>query len=194
VVLAGSTVTSAGASNITGDLGVFAGTAVTGFPPGTLNGTLHAGDPTAQQAQMDLTAAFNDAVARTNSPIAVAGNLGGQTLVPGLYKSTSSLAISSGDLTLDARGDSNAVFIFQMGSTLTTTTGRMVILTNGAKAANVFWAVGSSATLGTNSVFVGNLLVSQSITITTGATMTGRALTQVGAVTLDSNTLIKPSP
>ncbi|HKV72565.1 MAG TPA: ice-binding family protein, partial [Gemmatimonadales bacterium] len=116
-----------------------------------------------------------------------AGNLGGQTLTPGLYKSTSTLAISSGDLTLDAQGDANAVFIFQMGTTLTTTVGRQVILAGGAKAANIFWQVGSSATLGTSSVFKGNILALTSITAATGAAVEGRLLARNGAVTLDAN-------
>jgi hypothetical protein len=193
-VLAGSTVTNTGGSQITGDLGVSPGTAVTGFPPGTVNGTIHAGDPVAAQAILDLTTAFNDAAGRSTGPVSVAGNLGGQTLPPGLYKSTSSLAISSGDLTLDAQGDANAVFIFQMASTLTTTSGRQVILSGGAKASNVFWQVGSSATLGTTSVFKGNILADQSITLDTGATLDGRALTRIGAVTLDTDTVTKPAP
>ena len=134
-----------------------------------------------------MTTAYNDAAGRTEGATAVAGNLGGQTLTPGLYKSTSSLEISSGDLTLDALGDANAVFIFQMASTLTTTVGRQVILSGGARAANVFWQVGSSATLGTGSVFKGNILALASITVTTGATVEGRLLARIAAVTLDSN-------
>jgi hypothetical protein len=186
-VLAGSTVTSTGGSTVNGDLGVSPGTTLTGAP--TVNGTTHLGDPAAAQAQLDLTTAYNDAAGRTVGAITVAGNLGGQTLTPGLYKSTSSLEISSGDLTLDAQGDANAVFIFQMGSTLTTTIGRQVILSGGAKAVNVFWQVGSSATLGTGSVLKGNVLALTSITLTTGATLEGRALARNGAVTLDSNTV-----
>ena len=186
-VLAGSTVTSTGATTVNGDLGVSPGTAVTGFPPGLVNGTIHAGDPAAAQAQLDLTTAYNDAAGRTVGAITVAGNLGGQTLAPGLYKSTSSLEISSGDLTLDAQGDANAVWIFQMASTLTTTSGRQVILSGGAKAANIFWQVGSSATLGTTSAFKGNILALASITVTTGAAVEGRLLARTAAVTLDSN-------
>ena len=159
-----------------------------------MNGTIHAGDPAAAQAQLDLTTAFNDAAGRSVGAVTVAGNLGGQTLTPGLYKSTSSLAISSGDLTLDARGNVNAVFIFQMASTLTTTAGRQVILSGGAKAANVFWQVGSSATLGTTSVFKGNILAAQAITLTTGATLDGRALARIAAVALDTNTITTPAP
>jgi len=108
-------------------------------------------------------------------------------LPPGLYKSTSSLEISSGDLTLDGQGDANAVFIFQIASTLVTTSGRQVILIGGAQAANIFWQVGSSATIGTTSGMKGNILADQSITIATGATLDGRALARIGAVTLDAN-------
>jgi hypothetical protein len=160
---------------------------VTGFPPGTVNGTIHAADPAAAQAQLDLTTAYNDAAGRTVDAITVAGDLGGQTLAPGVYKSTSTLAISSGDLTLDAQGDANAVFIFQMGSTLTTTVDRKVILSGGARAANVFWLVGSSATLGTGSVFKGNILAMASITAAAGAEVEGRLLARTAAVSLDSN-------
>src|SRR5438093_6803764 len=140
-----------------------------------------------------LFRSYNDAAARTGA-ITLAGNIGGQTLTPGLYKSASSLEISSGDLTLDALGDANAVFIFQMGSTLTTTVGRQVILTGGARAANVFWQVGSSATLGTGSVFKGNILALASITVTNGANVEGRLLARTAAVTLDSNTITIPAP
>jgi cytoskeletal protein CcmA (bactofilin family) len=192
-ILAGSTVTNTGATNVTGDLGVSPGTAVTGFPPGILTGTLHAGDPTAAQAQLALTAAYNDAAGRSVGAIGVAGNLGGRTLAPGVYKSTSSLEISSGDLTLDAKGNAEAVFIFEMASTLTTTTGRKVILAGGARAANIIWQVGSSATLGTSSVFKGNILAMASITVTTGASVEGRLMARTGAVTLDSNVILMPA-
>jgi len=192
-VLAGSTVTSTGATSIAGNVGIYPGTAITGFPPGVIHGKLHAGDPTAKQAEMDLTTAYNDAMGRHHNPVTVAGNLGGQTLKPGLYKSTSSLAVSSGDLTLDAGGNRNAVFLFQTASTFTMTTGRKVILTHGARARNVYWAVGSSATLGTGCRFHGNLLVYKSISMATGTVMTGRALARVGAVTMQGNTIVRPA-
>jgi cytoskeletal protein CcmA (bactofilin family) len=192
-VLAASTVTSTGATAVSGDLGVSPGTAVTGFPPGILFGTLHAGDAAAALAQVNLTASYNDAAGRTTGAILLAGNLGGRTLAPGLYKSTSSLEISSGDLTLDGGGNANAVFIFQMGSTLTTTVGRRVILTGGAQAANIVWQVGSSATLGVNSEFKGTILAMASITVTTGAKVEGRLLARTGAVTLDANLVVRPS-
>ena len=194
VVLAGSTVTNEGLTLLTGDLGVSPGTAVTGFPPGTIVGTQHAGDTAAAQGEADLTTAYNDAAGRTLCPITIAGNLGGQTLTPGLYRSTSSLEISSGDLTLDARGDASAVFIFQMASTLMTTSGRQVFLIGSAKSAHVFWQVGTSATLGSTSAFQGTIMADQAITLTTGATLNGRALARVAAVALDSNTIVKPTP
>lgn len=191
-ILAGSTVTNTGPTIITGgDLGLSPGSAVTGFPPGVINGgVMHVTDPIAASAKLCLTAAYNDAAGRTLAPITVSGNIGGLTLAPGLYKSTSTLAVSSGDLTL--AGPADAVWIFQIASTLTTTAGRQIILSGGAQAKNVFWQVGTSATLGTNSVFQGNILADQSITLTTGAVLNGRALTRIGAVALDSNTVTKP--
>jgi ice-binding like protein/Big-like domain-containing protein len=192
-VLAGSTVTNTGPTSITGDLGLSPGTEVTGFPPGIVVGAKHAGDPAAALGLGDLLTAYNDAVGRTLCATTVAGNLGGQTLTPGLYKSTSSLEITSGDLTLDAQGDKHAVFIFQMASTLTTTSGRQVILSGGARAANVFWQVGSSATLGTTSAFQGTIMADQSITMEANATLTGRVLARIGGVTMSSNTIVVPA-
>lgn len=198
VVLAGSTVTNSGLTTVTGDLGVSPGTAIVGFDvpggPGTLIGISHSGDPTSAQAKLDLLSSYNDAVAHITSPISVAGNIGGQTLAPGLYNSSTSLAISSGDLTLDAQGNANAVWVFQIGSTLTTTAARQVFLINGAKADNVFWQVGTSATLGTTSVFKGNIIAAVSITMNSGSSLEGRALTQSGAVSLASCTVTKPLP
>jgi hypothetical protein len=193
-VLAGSTITSINATTVNGDLGLAPGTDVTGFPPGTVNGNIHAGDSAAGLAQAALTVAYNDAAGRTLAPVTVAGNLGGQTLAPGLYKSTGSLEVSSGDLTLDAQGNGNGVFIFQIASTLTTTAGRQVILIGGAKAANIFWQVGTSATLGTTTVFKGTIMADQSITLNNGATLEGRALARIGAVTMDANTITVPAP
>jgi hypothetical protein len=191
-ILAGSGVTNTGATTITGDLGLSPGTSVGGFPPGILNGTLHINDSIANQAKIDLTSAYNDAAGRTSTDIVtLSGNIGGLTLTPGLYKSTSSLAISSGDLTFDAKGNANAVFIIQIASSLTTTSGRQVILSGGASAANIFWQVGSSATFGTTSVLKGTFLVMQSITFNTGATLDGKALTRTGAITMAGNTIVK---
>jgi hypothetical protein len=187
-VLGATTVTSTGGTLIFGDLGVSPGTAVTGSPGVT--GTLHANDLLAVQAQSDLAVAYNDAAGRTSGVISVTGNLGGQTLPPGLYKSSSSLEISTGNLTL--AGDSHAVWIFQMGSTLSTTAGRRVLLSGGAQPANIFWQVGSSATLGANSVLKGTILAAESISMGAGATLEGRALARAGAVTLDANTITVP--
>jgi hypothetical protein len=190
--LAGSTATSINATTLNGDLGVSPGSAATGFPPGTVNGNIHAGDSAAALAEAALTIAYNDAKGRTLAPVTVAGNLGGQTLTPGLYKSTGSLEISSGDLVLDAQGNANAVFIFQIASTLTTTAGRQVTLSGGAKAANVFWQVGTSATLGTTSAFKGTIMADQSITLNNGATLDGRALARIGGVTMNANIITVP--
>jgi hypothetical protein len=185
-VLAHTTVTSTGATTVTGDVGVWPGTAVTGFPPGNATGTMYHGVAPADAAQSSLTAAYNDAAGRP-ADATVAGNLGGQTFNPGVYKSTSTLAISSGDLTLDALGDANGVFIFQIASSLNVTSGRMVILSGGAQAANVFWQVGSSATLGTTSSFAGTIMAQASVSMSTGGTLHGRALARDGAVTMQSN-------
>jgi hypothetical protein len=191
-VLAATTVTNTGATAVTGDLGLSPGTSVVGFPPtgpGTLTGTQHINDTVAALAQADLTTAYNDLAGRTGGA-AVSGNIGGTTKTPGLYASTSSLEISSGNLTLDAQGNASAIFIFQIASTLTTSTGLGVILTGSANFLNVFWQVGSSATIGTNSSFKGTILAHTSITLNTGATLDGRALAQTGAVTLDTNPIV----
>jgi hypothetical protein len=186
-VLAGATVTNTGPTVINGNLGVWAGTAVTGFGPGTVNGTIHAGDTVAQHAQASLTIAYNDAKGRSTAHTNVdAADLGGRTLTPGLYKSATTLAIT-GNLTLDARGNPNAVFIFQMGTKLTVNVNSHVILSGGATAGNIFWQVGSSATLFSNSVFHGTIMADQSITIDSGATLDGRALARIGQVSLDTN-------
>ncbi len=191
-MLAGSSITNTGATNITGDLGLSPGTSVGGFPPGILIGTQHINDTLANYAKLDLTTAYNDAAGRSATDmVTLSGNIGGLTLTPGLYKSTSSLAISSGDLTFDAKGNGNAIFIIQIASTLTTTSGRKIILTGGASASKIFWQVGSSATFGTTSVFKGTIIAMQSITFNTGASLDGRALTRTGSIILDANTIVK---
>lgn len=191
-VLSGSSITNTGNTNVTGNLGLSPGTSIGGFPPGILIGTLHINDALANQAKLDLTAAYNDAAGRTATDIViVSGNIGGLTFTPGLYKSTSSLAISSGDLTFDALGDANAVFIIQIASTLVTTSGRKVFLAGGAQASNIFWQVGSSATFGTTSQFKGTVMAMQSITFNTGAKLEGRALARTGAVTMAGNTIVR---
>jgi hypothetical protein len=159
-----------------------------------VHGTVHAGDATAQIAQGDLTTAFNDAAGRTLAPVNVANaDLGGRTLAPGLYKSTGTLALT-GALTLDAQGNVNAVWIFQIASSLDTATGSQVILSGGAKASNVFWQVGTSATLATTTAFKGTIMADQSITLATGATLEGRALARIATITLDSNAISFPTP
>lgn len=194
-ILAGSTVSNTGPSVITGDLGVSPGAEVVGFPPGILHGTLYTGvGSAAGQAKLDLTAAFVAAAARSAGAVTLPGDLSGLTLYPGLYTNSTSVLLSAGSVTLDAQGDVDAVFLFQMGSTLTTGSGTEVVLSGGAKAANIHWEVGTSATLGTNSIFEGNVLAGESITLTTGATLEGRALTQVGAVTLDAAVITVPAP
>ena len=192
-VLGGTTVTNTGPSVISGDLGVSPGTAVTGFPPGIVtSGTIHSADGVANGAQSDLTTAYNDAAGRSPTANVPAFIGAGQTLAPGVYKASSSLDVG-GSLTLDAGGDPNAVFIFQAPSTLITDSASSVILTNGAQACNVFWQVGSSATLGTNSAFTGSILALTSISVNTGDTVMGRALARNGAVTLDDDTITAPS-
>ncbi|WP_249019589.1 ice-binding family protein [Conexibacter sp. S30A1] len=186
-VLAGSTVTNTGPSTLNGDLGLSPGTAITGFPPGNVNGTTHVADAVAVQAQSDLTTAYNDAAGRT-PVVTVTSDLGGQTLAPGVYNSASSLGLT-GTLTLDAQGNPNAVFIFQAGSTLTTASASAVNLINGAQACNVYWQVGSSATLGASSVFVGNILADTSVSLNDNVTVFGRALARNGAVTLIDDTI-----
>lgn len=194
-ILAGSNVNNTGPTTITGDLGVSPGTAVTGFPPGILIGTLFTGvGSAAGQAKVDLTTAFTEAAGRSTGSVSLPGDLSGLTLFPGLYTNSTSVMLSSGNLTLDAQGDENAVFLFQMGSTLTTGSTTQVVLTGGAKANNVYWQVGSSATLGTTSMFAGNILAETSITLSTGAVLEGRALTNSAAVSLDSATITAPTP
>lgn len=183
-VLGSSTVTNTGNTILIGNLGAGPGTSITGFPPGIVIGTTYAGGPVATQARADAATAFtnlNAAACTTNEPDGA--DMGGQTLRPGVYCFPSSAAIT-GTLTLSGNG----VYIFKIGSTLTTAAGNShVVLTNRASASNVFWAVGSSATLGTDSVLEGTVIAYSSITATTGATVDGRLIALNGAVTLDTN-------
>jgi hypothetical protein len=190
-VLGGQTVTNTGPTVVNGDLGVSPGSAVTGFPPGVVNGTIHAADMTAAGAQVDLTAAYIDAATRTPTGVLPAA-IGGLTFTEGVYNAPAAVGLT-GTVTLDAQGDPNAVFIFQIGSALTTASGSTVELINGANPCNVFWQIGSSATLGTGSTFAGNILALTSITVTTGVTLNGRALARNAAVTLDSDLINRPA-
>jgi hypothetical protein len=193
-ILAGSTVTNTGPTTIAGgDLGLSPGTAVTGFPPGTLiaPAVMHVADATAAQAQLDLTTAYTYTAGLPGAAV-LPGDMSGLTFTPGLYKTSSTVMLSAGNVTLDAQGNANAVFIFQIGSTLTTLGSTQVVLAGGAQSKNIFWQVGSSATLGTNSIFEGVIMSLQSITLDTGATLHGRALARNGAVTLDANTVDDP--
>jgi hypothetical protein len=186
-VLGGSTVTNTGSTAVVGDLGVSPGTAITGFPPGTVTGgTIHSNDAVAQQAQADLTVAYSALAGLACNTVLTGQNLGGLTLGPGVYCFTSSAQLT-GTLTLDAQGNPSAQFIFQIGSTLTTASNSIVQVINGAQNCNIWWQVGSSATIGTATAFAGNILALASITMTTGANASGRLLARTGAVTLDSN-------
>jgi hypothetical protein len=189
-VLGASTVTNTGPTVITGDLGLSPGTSVTGFPPGLVIGTVHTADSVALKAQADLTTAYNDAAGQA-ATATIPTELGGTTQTPGVYVSAAGTFGITGTVTLDAQGNPAAVFIFKAASTLITASASNVKLVNGAKAANVFWLAGSSATLGTNSTFRGNILALASITVTTGVTVHGRTLARTAAVTLDTDTITK---
>jgi Ice-binding-like len=185
-ILAGSTTTNVGISEVNGDVGVSPGAAIVGYPPGVIsNGAQHGGDATAAAAQVALTTAFSYVMSRPGAVDLSGLDLGGMTLLPGVYKFTSSAGLT-GTLTLDAAGDPNAQWFFQIGSTLTTAVGANVALINSARARNVYFAVGTSATLGTTTTFSGNILAQASITMTTNASIQGRALARVGAVTTDT--------
>jgi hypothetical protein len=192
---------SGGGDDITGDVGLAPGSSQ-GIPPSEIHGTIDVKDQAASDAQAALLAAFNDATSRSTGAISLPGDLGGLTLYPGLYVNSSSSGISgtgaNGILTLDAQGDPNAVFIFKMGSTLITDPGTSIVLSGGAQAKNVFWQVGSSATLGTTSIFQGTILAAVTITVNNGAAVEGRLFAGSGggsgAVTVQSSTITVPAP
>jgi len=193
VVLGGSTVTSTGATAITGDLGVSSpGVSVTGFPPGTMaRGAQHVGDPAANQAQADAQSAYAVLAGKPCTTPLTGQDLGGKTLAPGVYCFTSSAQLT-GRLVLDGRGKgNNGVWIFQIASTLTTATNSSVVMSKGGRAGNVFWQVGSAATLGTGTAFAGNILAYSSITMNTASNLSGRALARE-AVTMDGNNIQAP--
>jgi hypothetical protein len=194
VVLGGAGVTNSGSSVLNGDLGVTPGTSLSGFgAPAVVNGATHDNDAVAAQAQADLTTAYNVAAEQPIAP----GNeltgvdLGGLTLSPGAYGYSSSAQLT-GQLTLDAHGDPNAQFVFVIGSTLTTASASSVILTDGASPCNVFWKIGSSATLGSGTAFEGNIMALTSISLNSGVTVLGRALARNGEVTLINDVLTQP--
>jgi len=191
-VLAGAGITNTGATTTTGDMGTFPTTSETGFGPGanavTFNGgsVNHAGDAVTQGAKNDLVTAYTDAANET--PCTVLGTLTGQNLTPGTYCFSSSAALT-GPLTLTGFG----VYVFQIGSSLTTASASTVLLAGGAQACGVYWQVTSDATFGTNSTFQGTVMALSSITMTTGMTLIGRALARNGAVTMDTNTITRPA-
>lgn len=187
-VLGNSAVTSTGATNIDGDLGVSPGTAITGFLPGAVSGTTYAGGAIASQAQADALTAYNLLIGFAPTQT-LASQLGGTTLTPGIYK-FSTEADLTGELTLSGGGE----YIFQIGSTLITAASSKVKLTNGAVWEEVFFAVGSSATLGANTEFNGNIIALASDTLMTGASVNGRVIALNGGVTLDSNYVVIPEP
>lgn len=185
-VLGGTGVTNTGPSVLNLDLDSSPTPAITGFPPGIVNGARHAADVVAQRAQSDLTIAYNAAASAPSTNNVTGIDLGGKTLTQGVYTASSGLAMN-GPLALTLNGTAASVFVFQAGSTLVTGSNSSVVLTGGVLACNVFWQVGSSATIGTNTAFVGNILAHTSIALNTGAKVAGRALARIGSVTLDSN-------
>jgi len=193
LVLGGSTVTNTGATVVAGELGTAPGTTITGFPPGivTEGGTTHMGDALALQAQSDAALAYNSSAGQPCNTHLADQELGGKTLTPDVYCFTA-LAKLTGQLVLDAQGNAAAIWIIQIPGGLSTATGSSVVVTNGGGVCNVFWIVGESATIGSGSSFAGNVLALTSVTLATGASLSGRAMARNGAVTLDSNTISKP--
>ncbi|MEK7515047.1 MAG: ice-binding family protein [Patescibacteria group bacterium] len=190
-IIAGSTITNTGSSIVQGDVGLSPGTSITGFPPGNITGTQHIADAAGAQAKLDLVTAYNAAAGQAATTTAT--ELGGTIKTPGTYTSAGGTFALTGTLTLDAQGDPNAVFIFKTNTTLTTAGASTIVLANNAQACNVFWQIGSSATLGANSSFKGTIMALTSITATTGAQIDGRVLARNGAVTLDINAVSRPA-
>ena len=189
-ILAGTpSITNTGATTIDRNVGIHPAASVTGFPPGIIGGTTHAGDAVALQAKSDLVIAYNNAAGRTGTVVA-GGTLGGLTLVDGVYNSGASILDLTGTLTLDGQNDASSVWIFQAQSSLVTASTSSVSLINGASACNVFWQVTSSATLGSSSTIVGTIMALSSITLANGVTVQGRALARNGNVTLINDTFI----
>jgi Ice-binding-like len=189
-VLGGSTVTNTGATIVTGDLGVSPGTSVTGFGPGVVNGSIHMNDAMAMQAHADASTAYAQLVAEAPTVDLSGQNLGGMILTPGVYHFNTAAQLT-GTLTLNTGGDPNAIFHFQIGTTLTTDSGSMIAFLNGTST-NIFWQVGTSATIGADSVLYGSVLADQSITDNSGATVIGRLIAINAAVTLDTDTVTIP--
>ncbi len=193
-VLSGLSIIGTGMNVITGDMGVSPGISLTGFPPGTFTGSLHAGDAAAAAAIADANISYTDALARSLGLVSISGDIGGQTFTAGLYQASSPLSIASGDVTLDAKGDPNAIFIFRTASTFSLSPARAIVLKGGAQASNIFWQVGSSVTLGSTSTFQGSILAGDSVTVGTGATVYGRLFARAGTITLQSAVITSPGP
>lgn len=191
-IFASNSVNNTGITTIDGDIGICPNTTMNGFPPGTLTGSLFLNDATAREAKFDLTTAYNDAAIRTaGDMVFLSGNIGGLTLTPGLYRCNSALSVSSGNLTFDAKGDSSAVFIVQIKSYFILSSGKQMILAGGAKASNIFWQIENEVVCESNSVARGIFMVSNSITLQSGADLYGQALSRSGSVHMDSNTIVK---